>query len=164
MCPAKPADPALTMYCLFPQISALQQGYSQVLCQTLSERNLEITSLKDQGENLRRDNAITSGEVLLDLLLRTASLPLQTSPIYHCTCLPPPTDITNLSLHLPPSPHRHHQSIAAPASLPLQTSPIYHSTCAHDLGAASGISATHWATSVRELEFSLSADFLPPTS
>ncbi|XP_045021620.1 forkhead-associated domain-containing protein 1 isoform X2 [Bubalus bubalis] len=42
------------------QISALQQGYSQVLCQTLSERNLEITSLKDQGENLRRDNAITS--------------------------------------------------------------------------------------------------------
>ncbi|XP_060252569.1 forkhead-associated domain-containing protein 1 isoform X7 [Ovis aries] len=42
------------------QISALQQGYSQVLCQTLSERNLEITSLKNQGENLRRDNAITS--------------------------------------------------------------------------------------------------------
>uniref|UniRef100_A0A8C6D619 Forkhead associated phosphopeptide binding domain 1 n=1 Tax=Moschus moschiferus TaxID=68415 RepID=A0A8C6D619_MOSMO len=41
-------------------ISALQQGYSQVLCQTLSERNLEITSLKNQGENLRRDNAITS--------------------------------------------------------------------------------------------------------
>ena len=109
------------MCCLFPQISALQQGYSQVLCQTLSERNLEITSLKNQGENLRRDNAITSGEVLLDLLLRTASLPLQTSP-------------------------------------------IYHSTCARDLGAASGISATHQATSVSELEFSLSADFLPPTS
>ena len=88
--------PPLTVCCLFPQISALQQGYSQVLCQTLSERNLEITSLKNQGENLRRDNAITSGEVLLDLLLRTASLPLQTSPIYHCTCLSPPADITNL--------------------------------------------------------------------
>ncbi|XP_057579025.1 forkhead-associated domain-containing protein 1 [Hippopotamus amphibius kiboko] len=42
------------------QISALQQGYSQVLCQTLSERNLEITSLKNEGENLRRDHAITS--------------------------------------------------------------------------------------------------------
>ncbi|EPQ20213.1 Forkhead-associated domain-containing protein 1 [Myotis brandtii] len=45
------------------QVSALQQGYSQVLCQTLSERNLEITSLKSEGENLRRDNAITSGMV-----------------------------------------------------------------------------------------------------
>ncbi|XP_059769878.1 forkhead-associated domain-containing protein 1 isoform X6 [Balaenoptera ricei] len=42
------------------QISALQQGYSQVLCQTLSERNLEITSLKNEAENLRRDTAITS--------------------------------------------------------------------------------------------------------
>uniref|UniRef100_G1PE44 Forkhead associated phosphopeptide binding domain 1 n=1 Tax=Myotis lucifugus TaxID=59463 RepID=G1PE44_MYOLU len=49
--------------CLRPQVSALQQGYSQVLCQTLSERNLEITSLKSEGENLRRDNAITSGMV-----------------------------------------------------------------------------------------------------
>ncbi|XP_049733947.1 forkhead-associated domain-containing protein 1 isoform X7 [Elephas maximus indicus] len=45
------------------QISALQKGYSQVLCQTLSERNSEITSLKNEGENLRRDNAITSGMV-----------------------------------------------------------------------------------------------------
>ncbi|XP_006866483.1 PREDICTED: forkhead-associated domain-containing protein 1 [Chrysochloris asiatica] len=45
------------------QISALQKGYSQVLCQTLSERNSEITSLKNEGENLRRDNAITSGLV-----------------------------------------------------------------------------------------------------
>ncbi|XP_023603881.1 forkhead-associated domain-containing protein 1, partial [Myotis lucifugus] len=45
------------------KVSALQQGYSQVLCQTLSERNLEITSLKSEGENLRRDNAITSGMV-----------------------------------------------------------------------------------------------------
>ncbi|XP_045154886.1 forkhead-associated domain-containing protein 1 [Echinops telfairi] len=43
------------------QINALQKGYSQVLCQTLSERNSEITSLKSEGENLRRDNAITSG-------------------------------------------------------------------------------------------------------
>ena len=100
VCPAKPAGLPLTLCCLFPQISALQQGYSQVLCQTLSERNLEITSLKNQGENLRRDNAITSGEVLLDLLLRTASLPLQTSPIYHCTCLPPPADIPSLPQHL----------------------------------------------------------------
>uniref|UniRef100_A0A8C7AWK3 Forkhead associated phosphopeptide binding domain 1 n=1 Tax=Neovison vison TaxID=452646 RepID=A0A8C7AWK3_NEOVI len=45
------------------QISALQKGYSQVLCQTLSERNSEITSLKNEGENLRRDKAITSGMV-----------------------------------------------------------------------------------------------------
>ncbi|XP_059961477.1 forkhead-associated domain-containing protein 1-like [Mesoplodon densirostris] len=42
------------------QISALQQGYNQVLCQTLSERNLEITSLKHEAENLRREAAITS--------------------------------------------------------------------------------------------------------
>ncbi|KAF5913925.1 hypothetical protein HPG69_011956 [Diceros bicornis minor] len=45
------------------QISALQKGYSQVLCQTLSERNSEITSLKSEGENLRRDNAVSSGLV-----------------------------------------------------------------------------------------------------
>ncbi|XP_055241047.2 forkhead-associated domain-containing protein 1 isoform X16 [Gorilla gorilla gorilla] len=45
------------------KISALQKGYSQVLCQTLSERNSEITSLKNEGENLKRDNAITSGMV-----------------------------------------------------------------------------------------------------
>ncbi|XP_030182160.1 forkhead-associated domain-containing protein 1 isoform X7 [Lynx canadensis] len=45
------------------QISALQKGYNQVLCQTLSERNSEITSLKHEGENLRKDNAVTSGMV-----------------------------------------------------------------------------------------------------
>ncbi|XP_032971751.1 forkhead-associated domain-containing protein 1 isoform X8 [Rhinolophus ferrumequinum] len=45
------------------QVSELQKGYSQVLCQTLSERNSEITSLKNEGENLRKDNAITSGMV-----------------------------------------------------------------------------------------------------
>uniref|UniRef100_A0A2K5MA71 Forkhead associated phosphopeptide binding domain 1 n=1 Tax=Cercocebus atys TaxID=9531 RepID=A0A2K5MA71_CERAT len=45
------------------QISALQKGYSQVLCQTLSERNSEITSLKNEGKNLKRDNAIASGMV-----------------------------------------------------------------------------------------------------
>ncbi|XP_042638235.1 forkhead-associated domain-containing protein 1 [Orycteropus afer afer] len=45
------------------QITALQKGYSQVLCQTLSEQNSEITSLKNEGENLRRDHAITSGMV-----------------------------------------------------------------------------------------------------
>ncbi|XP_046518042.1 forkhead-associated domain-containing protein 1 isoform X3 [Equus quagga] len=45
------------------QISALQKGYSQVLCQSLSERNSEITTLKSEGENLRRDNAISSGMV-----------------------------------------------------------------------------------------------------
>ncbi|KAK2105984.1 Forkhead-associated domain-containing protein 1 [Saguinus oedipus] len=43
--------------------SALQKGYSQVLCQTLSGRNSEITSLKNEGENLKRDNAIASGMV-----------------------------------------------------------------------------------------------------
>uniref|UniRef100_A0A4X1W917 FHA domain-containing protein n=1 Tax=Sus scrofa TaxID=9823 RepID=A0A4X1W917_PIG len=42
------------------QISALQKGYSQVLCQTLSERNSEIASLKNEGENLRRDHAVTA--------------------------------------------------------------------------------------------------------
>ncbi|XP_039084998.1 forkhead-associated domain-containing protein 1 isoform X1 [Hyaena hyaena] len=45
------------------QISALQKGYNQVLCQALSERNSEITSLKNEGENLRKDNAVTSGMV-----------------------------------------------------------------------------------------------------
>nr|XP_045236162.1 forkhead-associated domain-containing protein 1 isoform X9 [Macaca fascicularis] len=45
------------------KISALQKGYSQLLCQTLSERNSEITSLKNEGENLKRDNAIASGMV-----------------------------------------------------------------------------------------------------
>nr|XP_045005940.1 forkhead-associated domain-containing protein 1 [Jaculus jaculus] len=42
------------------QVSALQKGYSQVLCQTLTERNSEIASLKNEGENLKRDHAITS--------------------------------------------------------------------------------------------------------
>ncbi|KAL0603412.1 Forkhead-associated domain-containing protein 1 [Plecturocebus cupreus] len=46
-------------------ISALQKGYSQVLCQTLSGRNSEITSLKNEGENLKRDNAIASDGVSL---------------------------------------------------------------------------------------------------
>ncbi|XP_060056999.1 forkhead-associated domain-containing protein 1 [Erinaceus europaeus] len=45
------------------QISALQKGYSQVLCQTLSERNSEITNLKTEGENLKKDNALTAGVV-----------------------------------------------------------------------------------------------------
>ncbi|XP_059959839.1 forkhead-associated domain-containing protein 1-like isoform X7 [Mesoplodon densirostris] len=67
--PAGPGPPPLSQSCtLFqeqrkmnqPLISALQQGYNQVLCQTLSERNLEITSLKHDAENLRRETAITS--------------------------------------------------------------------------------------------------------
>ncbi|XP_063144367.1 forkhead-associated domain-containing protein 1 isoform X11 [Rattus norvegicus] len=45
------------------QINALQKGYSQVLSQTLAERNTEIESLKNEGENLKRDQAITSGMV-----------------------------------------------------------------------------------------------------
>ncbi|XP_040613417.1 forkhead-associated domain-containing protein 1 isoform X3 [Mesocricetus auratus] len=45
------------------QISALQKGYSQVLSQTLAERNSEIETLKNEGENLKRDHAITSGMV-----------------------------------------------------------------------------------------------------
>ncbi|XP_021571937.1 forkhead-associated domain-containing protein 1-like, partial [Carlito syrichta] len=56
------------------QISALQKGYSQVLCQTLSERNSEITSLKSEGENLKRSNAITSemvSSLQKDVLART---------------------------------------------------------------------------------------------
>uniref|UniRef100_A0A2R8MW52 Forkhead associated phosphopeptide binding domain 1 n=1 Tax=Callithrix jacchus TaxID=9483 RepID=A0A2R8MW52_CALJA len=44
-------------------ITALEKGYSQVLCQTLSGRNSEITSLKNEGENLKRDNTIASGMV-----------------------------------------------------------------------------------------------------
>ncbi|XP_012877675.1 PREDICTED: forkhead-associated domain-containing protein 1 [Dipodomys ordii] len=42
------------------QINALQKGYSEVLCQTLLERNTEITSLKNEGENLKKDNAVSS--------------------------------------------------------------------------------------------------------
>lgn len=57
----------LTVCCLPRQISALQKGYSQVLCQTLSERNSEIASLKNEGENLRKDHATASGELRLEL-------------------------------------------------------------------------------------------------
>ncbi|XP_036901072.1 forkhead-associated domain-containing protein 1 isoform X3 [Sturnira hondurensis] len=56
-------DPQREIQNLKSQVSALQKGYSQVLCQTLSERNMEITSLKTEGENLRRDNAVTAGMV-----------------------------------------------------------------------------------------------------
>nr|XP_048282606.1 forkhead-associated domain-containing protein 1 isoform X2 [Myodes glareolus] len=45
------------------QISALQKGYSQMLCHTLAERNSEIASLKNEGENLKKDHTITSGMV-----------------------------------------------------------------------------------------------------
>ncbi|XP_041508182.1 forkhead-associated domain-containing protein 1 [Microtus oregoni] len=45
------------------QISALQKGYSQMLSHTLAERNSEIASLKNEGENLKRDHTITSGEL-----------------------------------------------------------------------------------------------------
>ncbi|XP_019061024.1 forkhead-associated domain-containing protein 1 isoform X8 [Fukomys damarensis] len=45
------------------KVSALQKDYSQVLLQTLSERNSEIASLKSEGENLRRDSARTAGKV-----------------------------------------------------------------------------------------------------
>lgn len=82
----RPGWPPLTVCCLLPQISALQQGYSQVLCQTLSERNLEITSLKNEAENLRREAAITSGEALLPSGPRASALPLETSPVNHHTC------------------------------------------------------------------------------
>lgn len=80
----RPSDCALPR----PQVSALQQGYSQVLCQTLSERNLEITSLKNEGETLRRDNAITSGELSLEgpraaglLLAHLPTSPPATAPL-----------------------------------------------------------------------------------
>lgn len=61
-----------------------------MLGQTLSERNSEITSLKNEGENLRRDNAIVSGE----LSQESAK-----------SCHPPPqskamADITSQALHL----------------------------------------------------------------
>ncbi|KAM5322522.1 forkhead-associated domain-containing protein 1 isoform 7-T9 [Glossophaga mutica] len=57
------SDPQREIQNLKNQVSALQKGYSQVLCQTLSDRNVEITSLKNEGENLRRDNAVTAGMV-----------------------------------------------------------------------------------------------------
>ena len=82
----RPGWPPLTVCCLFPQISALQQGYNQVLCQTLSERKLEITSLKHEAENLRREAAITSGEALLHSGPRASVLPPQTSPVNQHTC------------------------------------------------------------------------------
>nr|XP_040143882.1 forkhead-associated domain-containing protein 1 isoform X2 [Ictidomys tridecemlineatus] len=56
------------------QIEVLQKGYSQMLCKTLSERNSEITSLKNEGENLKRDHTITAGMVTSlqqDILVRT---------------------------------------------------------------------------------------------
>ncbi|XP_058427124.1 forkhead-associated domain-containing protein 1 isoform X8 [Marmota monax] len=56
------------------QIEVLQKGYSQMLCKTLSERNSEITSLKNEGENLKRDHSITAGMVTSlqqDILVRT---------------------------------------------------------------------------------------------
>lgn len=79
----------LTVCRLLPQISALQKGYSQVLCQTLSERNSEIASLKSEGESLRRDKAITAGR-------QGGSWPW---------CCPPP------SIKAVDGPGRHHQSI-----------------------------------------------------
>lgn len=33
-----------------------------MLCQSLSERNSEISTLKNQGENLKKDHALTAGE------------------------------------------------------------------------------------------------------
>ncbi|XP_039768000.1 forkhead-associated domain-containing protein 1 isoform X2 [Ornithorhynchus anatinus] len=45
------------------QISHLQRGSSEVLCHTLSERDLEITNLKNESENLRKSNTITSALV-----------------------------------------------------------------------------------------------------
>ncbi|XP_021118495.1 forkhead-associated domain-containing protein 1 isoform X2 [Heterocephalus glaber] len=59
------------------QISALQKGYSHVLCQTLSKWNSEIASLKSEGENLRRATAITAEKVTSlqkDMLARNAQV------------------------------------------------------------------------------------------
>uniref|UniRef100_A0A8C9Q1H2 Forkhead associated phosphopeptide binding domain 1 n=1 Tax=Spermophilus dauricus TaxID=99837 RepID=A0A8C9Q1H2_SPEDA len=56
------------------QIEVLQKGYSQMLCKTLSEQNSEITSLKNEGENLKRNHTITAGMVTSlqqDILVRT---------------------------------------------------------------------------------------------
>ncbi|XP_059961478.1 forkhead-associated domain-containing protein 1-like [Mesoplodon densirostris] len=55
----KTASPGSVLQSVF-LISALQHGYNQVLCQTLPERNLEITSLKHEAKNLRRETTITS--------------------------------------------------------------------------------------------------------
>ncbi|XP_074790165.1 forkhead-associated domain-containing protein 1 isoform X2 [Natator depressus] len=45
------------------QISNLQRDSSQVLCHSLSERDLEIANLKKDGEKLRRNQALTTGLV-----------------------------------------------------------------------------------------------------
>ncbi|XP_069893994.1 forkhead-associated domain-containing protein 1 isoform X2 [Dipodomys merriami] len=59
------------------QINALQKGYSEVLCQALLERNTEITSLKNEGENLKKDNAVSSEMVTSlqkDVLAKTEQI------------------------------------------------------------------------------------------
>uniref|UniRef100_A0A674KCF7 Uncharacterized protein n=1 Tax=Terrapene triunguis TaxID=2587831 RepID=A0A674KCF7_9SAUR len=43
--------------------SNLQRDSSQVLCHSLSERDLEIANLKKEGEKLRRNQALTTGLV-----------------------------------------------------------------------------------------------------
>ncbi|XP_073173255.1 forkhead-associated domain-containing protein 1 isoform X13 [Lepidochelys kempii] len=45
------------------QISSLQRDSSQVLCHSLSERDLEIANLKKEGEKLRRNQGLTTGLV-----------------------------------------------------------------------------------------------------
>uniref|UniRef100_A0A452IT21 Uncharacterized protein n=1 Tax=Gopherus agassizii TaxID=38772 RepID=A0A452IT21_9SAUR len=45
------------------QISSLQRDSSQVLCHSLSERDLEIANLKKESEKLRRNQALTTGLV-----------------------------------------------------------------------------------------------------
>ncbi|XP_068935720.1 forkhead-associated domain-containing protein 1 [Petaurus breviceps papuanus] len=42
------------------QITGLQKGYSDMLCQTLNERNMEIANLKAEGENLKKDKDLSS--------------------------------------------------------------------------------------------------------
>ncbi|XP_043852487.1 forkhead-associated domain-containing protein 1 [Dromiciops gliroides] len=42
------------------QITSLQKGYSDTLCQTLTERSMEIANLKAEGENLKKDKAMSS--------------------------------------------------------------------------------------------------------
>ncbi|KAM4871600.1 forkhead-associated domain-containing protein 1 isoform 2-T2 [Thomomys bottae] len=73
--PSEAANPSQSeIQNLKSQINAIQKGYNEVLCQTLSERNSEIASLKNEGENLKRDNAISSEMVTSlqkDVLART---------------------------------------------------------------------------------------------
>ncbi|XP_073173248.1 forkhead-associated domain-containing protein 1 isoform X6 [Lepidochelys kempii] len=45
------------------KISSLQRDSSQVLCHSLSERDLEIANLKKEGEKLRRNQGLTTGLV-----------------------------------------------------------------------------------------------------